>query len=202
MYTTPLKQLKLAKASSERSLWTLSSEPQVIFRCHDSGPAGKSLLGVCAASAGPSSAPSLHQPRPGCWDGRAHPASLPHRLLDRFWDFSGLRRFPGGEWRAGPRAWTLCLYGWVLCFCRLSSFWSWLFAGSSLSSFCSWSCSFWEGSVFLIVLIRNLLFVPTRGHFILGEETTTNQTLTPKLNPPIVASTKELLPQSRLSEFV
>lgn len=56
--------------------------------------------------------------------------------------------------------------------------------------------------MFLIVLIRNLLFVPARGHFILGEKTTTNQTLTPKLNPPIVASAKELLPQGRVSEFV
>lgn len=59
--------------------------------------------------------------------------------------------------------------------------------------------------MFLIVLIRNLLFVPARGHFILGvrgKKTITNQTLTPKLSPLITASAKELFPQDQVCAFV
>lgn len=37
----------------------------MIFRCHDSGPAGKSLLGVCAASAGRPQPPLCTSPGPG-----------------------------------------------------------------------------------------------------------------------------------------
>lgn len=91
---------------------------------------------------------------------------LPHRFFDRFSYLSWLLRFLGGEWLTVPRARKPCLYGWALCFFRLSSFWFWLFSGSLASSFCSWSCSLLDGSVFLIVLMRNLLLVLARGHFI------------------------------------
>lgn len=90
-----------------------------------------------------------------------------HRLLARESHLSREERFLGGEWPTEPRA--ECrprLEEWLLCFLELVSCWSWLWPGSLLPSFCSWSCSLWEGNVFLIVLIRNLLFVPARGHFI------------------------------------
>ena len=151
MYITPPKPLKPAGMS-------LCS-----FFCGASGDCPPSGRRPCCKPV------LVSRTTPGLGTGRASlgPGPPPHRLLDRVCDFSRLPRFPrvpGGE----RRAWTLCLYGWDRCFWRPSSFWLWLFAGSLLPSFCSWSCSLWEGSVFLIVLIRNLLFVPARGHFILG----------------------------------
>lgn len=92
-----------------------------------------------------------------------------HRLLARESHLSREERFLGGEWPTEPRAGAECrprLEEWLLCFLELVSCWSWLWPGSLLPSFCSWSCSLWVGNVFLIVLIRNLLFVPARGHFI------------------------------------
>lgn len=54
-----------------------------------------------------------------------------------------------------------------MCFFGFSSFLLLLGSGSLSTSLCShsWSGSFWVGNVFLIVLMRNLLFVAARGHF-------------------------------------
>lgn len=97
--------------------------------------------------------------------------SSPHRLLDRFSCLSFvcwfLFRCLGGEQLTLLLDWKLGVYGWILHFFGFSSFLLLFGSGSLLSSFCSrsWSCSFWDGNVFLMVLIRNLLFVPARGHF-------------------------------------
>lgn len=102
------------------------------------------------------------------------PCASAHRLLARESRLSQEARFLGGELRAECR---LRLEEWLLCFFEFVSFWSWLWPGSLLPSFCSWSCSLWEGNVFLIVLIRNLLFVPARGHFILWGDKREEQTI-------------------------
>lgn len=103
-------------------------------------------------------------PHPRAGGGDARALAPPHRVWERGCGFSW-PRFPG-ERRAAPPARPPGLYGCGLCFCRPSSFWLWLFAGSALASLGSWSCSLWDGRVFLIVLMRNLLLVPARGHFI------------------------------------
>ena len=103
---------------------------------------------------------SLHPVEGRCSTG--WPCTSAHRLLARESRLSREARILGGELRAECR---LRLEEWLLCFFEFVSFWSWLWPGSLLPSFCSWSCSLWEGNVFLIVLIRNLLFVPARGQF-------------------------------------
>lgn len=74
----------------------------------------------------------------------------------------------------------LHLQGWLLYFFAFVSSWSWCASDSSLPSFYSCSCSLWEGSVFLTVLIRNLLFVPAREHFIESLSPTVSALLSPR----------------------
>lgn len=101
--------------------------------------------------------------------GTAAQARSPHRRSARRPPCSGRARFPGGEGLAArrARAWEPRWAAGARRCLRPSSRGFGLCAGSSLPSFGSWSCSLWAGSVFLIVLRRNLLFVPARGHFIL-----------------------------------
>lgn len=111
---------------------------------------------------------------------------------------------PLPRFRAVARAWTRCLVRVNRCFWRPSSFWLWLFAGFLAVLFLFIGLALCgEGRVFLIVLIRNLLFVPARGwHFILRvREQPQIECGLQEPNPPIRACAKVFESDSRFVQL-